>query len=172
MNDEERKHLQELLETSRKRLRLREQQAVIYGISVPPEVKIELDDLRAEVAGLEARLSAAAALLLPEPVPDFVGREDEIKRLVQALGPRSTTKGAAVAISGVRGLGGLGKTQLALTTARRLAGSFPDGQIMLALRGASADPRRRVGMGPGAGGASGCRSATAGLSGRALLLQL
>jgi tetratricopeptide (TPR) repeat protein len=145
MNDDERKHLQELLEASRKRLRVREQQAEQYGISVPPEVKIELDDLRTEVAGLEARLSAAAALLLPEPVPDFVGREEELKQLVKALGGRPKARaaagtGAAAAISGVRGLGGLGKTQLALSAARRLAAIFPDGQIMLALRGASADP--------------------------------
>ena len=35
MNDAERKHMRELLEISRKRLRWREQQAGVYGINVP-----------------------------------------------------------------------------------------------------------------------------------------
>jgi hypothetical protein len=39
MNDQERHQLHELLETKRKRLRVREQQAAAYGINVPPEVQ-------------------------------------------------------------------------------------------------------------------------------------
>jgi tetratricopeptide (TPR) repeat protein len=138
MNDEERRQLHKLLDIERKRLYALEQKAAVYGINVPPEMQIELDKLRTEVAGIEARLAADAALRLPAPVADFVGRMDELARLVAALGVAE--RGASAAISGVRGLGGLGKTQLALAVARDLAGFFPDGQIMLALRGASADP--------------------------------
>lgn len=48
---------------------------------------------------------------LRAPVADFVGREEEIGRLMQAL--RKAASSNTVAISGARGLGGMGKTQLA-----------------------------------------------------------
>src|SRR5262245_45239088 len=60
---------------------------------------------------------APALHQLRAPVVDFVGREHEINQLVQAL---SKANGAAVAISGVRGMGGIGKTELAHVVAHRL----------------------------------------------------
>jgi hypothetical protein len=59
---------------------------------------------------------------LRAPVADFIGREREIDKLVQALGAAT---GAAAAISGVRGMGGIGKTELAYAVAQRLKGNFP-----------------------------------------------
>jgi tetratricopeptide (TPR) repeat protein len=134
--DDERIQLQQLRQQHQRRLQILEQQAATYGLSMPPEKQIEIEDLRAAIAGVDAQLGALAALRLPAPVPDFVGRADAIERLAQAL---CGANGRA-AISGVRGLGGVGKTQLAYTVARRVAGDFPDGQILLALRGAGADP--------------------------------
>ena len=113
-----------------------EQQAASYGLNVPPEKQIELEDLRLAIAGIDAQLGALAALRLPAPVPDFVGRADAVERLSKAL---RATNGRA-AISGVRGLGGVGKTQLAYVVAQHVAGDFPDGQILLGLRGAGDDP--------------------------------
>jgi len=87
--------------------------------------------------------SAPAAPLQPAlhqlraPVGDFVGREQEIAKLVQAL---TKTSSATAAISGVRGMGGIGKTELAYAAAQRLAGHFPDAQLLIELRGASANP--------------------------------
>jgi NB-ARC domain len=71
---------------------------------------------------------------LGAPLADFIGREQEIGQLVTAL---SKAGGAAAAISGVRGLGGIGKSELAYIVAHQLRDSFPDAQILVELRGAS-----------------------------------
>ena len=55
---------------------------------------------------------------LRAPVSDFVGRQDEIDQLVHALS-KATESGAA-AISGARGMGGVGKTELAYAVAQRV----------------------------------------------------
>ena len=53
---------------------------------------------------------------LRAPVSDFVGREQEIGQLVQALS-KATMSGATVAIGGVRGMGSCGKSEsLALSS--------------------------------------------------------
>jgi hypothetical protein len=79
---------------------------------------------------------APALHQLRAPVADFVGREEQIERLVAAL-DKPALSGAATAISGIRGLGGIGKTELAYAVAQRLAPSYPDAQIVLGLHGAS-----------------------------------
>ncbi|MDH3684891.1 MAG: tetratricopeptide repeat protein [Myxococcales bacterium] len=71
---------------------------------------------------------------LREPVPDFAGRDAELAALEERI-----LKGA-VTISGLNGLGGIGKTEFALRLAHGLRGSFPDAQILLDLRGTDADP--------------------------------
>jgi tetratricopeptide (TPR) repeat protein len=134
--DDERARLQALRYEHQRRLQVLEQQSASYGLNVPPEVAIQIEDLRIAIASIDAQLGALAALRLPAPVPDFVGRADAIERLAQAL---RAANGRA-AISSVRGLGGVGKTQLAYTVAQRIAADFPDGQILLGLRGAGDDP--------------------------------
>ncbi len=47
-------------------------------------------------------------------------------------------------ITGLRGLGGIGKTALALVLAEKLASRFPDGQLFLDLRGTSEKPLTSV----------------------------
>lgn len=73
---------------------------------------------------------------LRAPVADFVGRSQEVDQLVRAL-RKASEGGAAAAISGVRGMGGVGKTELAYRVAQELATAFPDGQLLVELRGAS-----------------------------------
>src|SRR5713226_419052 len=63
------------------------------------------------------------------PRPDFVGRHDEIKELVAAV------RQGGVTISGLRGQGGIGKTELAYKLAEILKPGYPDGQIYLDLKG-------------------------------------
>jgi hypothetical protein len=66
---------------------------------------------------------------LPAGVRQFAGRErDEL--LGQAGGP-----GAAVVITTISGMAGIGKTSLAVHWAHRVAGHFPDGQLYVNLRG-------------------------------------
>ncbi len=67
---------------------------------------------------------------LPADLPDFTGREDQIAQLETLLRRR---EGAA--ISAIGGMGGVGKTALAIQVAHRVKGDFPDGQVLVNLRG-------------------------------------
>jgi len=101
-------------------------------------VQQRLDEIIVRLERIERSIGAAPTPTrqrhqLRAPVGDFVGREQEIDQLTGAL-----TAGAnAAAICGVRGMGGIGKTELALVVANHLADRFPDGQIVVELFGAS-----------------------------------
>ena len=85
------------------------------------------------------RMVAHGPFTIPAPVGDFVGRMDEIEQLERDL-RQAVENGATVSICGVRGMGGLGKTQLAYNAAQRMADIFPDGRVLLELRGATQTP--------------------------------
>jgi DNA-binding SARP family transcriptional activator len=78
---------------------------------------------------------------LPADLPHFVAREEELSRLTGML---NTRPGEPVVISAINGVGGVGKTALALRWAHRVADRFPDGQIYVNLRGfdSRAEPMR------------------------------
>jgi tetratricopeptide (TPR) repeat protein/transcriptional regulator with XRE-family HTH domain len=76
---------------------------------------------------------------LRAPISDFVGRVDEVQRLREMLQAAIGT-GSAAAISGVQGMGGIGKTELAYRVAHDLRDTFPSAQIVLNLRGSSSTP--------------------------------
>jgi hypothetical protein len=67
---------------------------------------------------------------LPAPPADFVGRDTELAALRAAA-----EGGGPIAVFGLRGMGGVGKTALALKLAAELAPRYPDGQIFLDLQG-------------------------------------
>ncbi|GGM55731.1 BTAD domain-containing putative transcriptional regulator [Dactylosporangium sucinum] len=71
---------------------------------------------------------------LPLGVPGFTGRSAELARLDAALA-RAAAQPAAVVISAVSGMAGVGKTALALHWAHRRSARFPDGQLYVNLRG-------------------------------------
>lgn len=73
---------------------------------------------------------------LRAPVGDFVGREREIDTLINALRRESRA-----CITGISGMGGIGKTELALLVADRLRDDYPDAQFFINLQGTDANPR-------------------------------
>jgi tetratricopeptide (TPR) repeat protein len=70
---------------------------------------------------------------IPPPPRDFKGREDEIRDILSNF-----EKGAT--ITGLCGMGGVGKTALALVLADKIKNKFPDGQIFIEMRGTSRNP--------------------------------
>ncbi|GIF78414.1 AfsR/SARP family transcriptional regulator [Asanoa siamensis] len=82
------------------------------------------------------RLSAPAdprpvGNFLPNDLRDFTGRDVELRQLSETLGEQSTV----TVIATIGGLGGLGKTALAVHWAHRVTHHFPDGQLYVNLRG-------------------------------------
>ncbi|MGW1892203.1 AfsR/SARP family transcriptional regulator [Streptomyces sp. NPDC002004] len=74
---------------------------------------------------------------LPPPDPDFIGREELVCTLGDSLRePGRRTPAVAVLV----GMGGVGKTSLALHVAHQVRGTFPDGQLYADLHGGDAVP--------------------------------
>ncbi|MFJ8310297.1 MULTISPECIES: BTAD domain-containing putative transcriptional regulator [unclassified Streptomyces] len=73
---------------------------------------------------------------LPAAPADFTGRTAVVERLVAAL----DTESPRSVVAAVSGLGGVGKTALALHAGHRVRDRYPDGQLHADLGGASAVP--------------------------------
>jgi transcriptional regulator with XRE-family HTH domain len=78
---------------------------------------------------------AASPRQLPFASGDFTGRVREMELLTKYL---TTAKG--VSVTAITGMGGIGKTTLAIHTAHQVAEHFPDGQLYLDLRGFGIGP--------------------------------
>ncbi|MEU6143215.1 BTAD domain-containing putative transcriptional regulator [Streptomyces sp. NPDC047081] len=82
---------------------------------------------------------------LPATVPDFTGRTSFVKELGEVL---ATAEGRVMAVSALAGIGGVGKTTLAVHVAHQARAAFPDGQLYVDLQGAgtrSAEPETVLG---------------------------
>ncbi|MBD2195169.1 MULTISPECIES: tetratricopeptide repeat protein [Calothrix] len=118
---ENRESLERTLNRARRALQIIEEEKAGYGIRVPVDLQIELEEKQKEVASLEARLNqlqGKRTVTVPDNLPRntdvFVGRKAEIARCMEALSPEE--RGWGVAIDGI---GGMGKTALALEVAHK-----------------------------------------------------
>jgi DNA-binding SARP family transcriptional activator/tetratricopeptide (TPR) repeat protein len=82
--------------------------------------------------------SGPAPCTLPRDLPDFVGRADELDHLLGVASARSPGSGKVIWIEG---MGGTGKTTLAVRAARQLAEAFPDGQLYVDVAGFTSGQR-------------------------------
>ena len=104
------------------RIRARTERRAAKGDAPPP------------TARLDSR-SGPVPRQLPSGSRDFVGREDELAKLVGTIPRDHPDPGEPAAIFVITGTAGVGKSALAVHWARRHADRFPDGQVYLDLRG-------------------------------------
>jgi DNA-binding SARP family transcriptional activator/tetratricopeptide (TPR) repeat protein len=102
----------------------------------PPLREIHRLILTNELSEPPAVVGTRTPMQLPADVPGFVGRAEELARLDAA----QSGAAAAVVITALSGIPGVGKTSLAVHWAHRVKGGFPDGQLYVNLRGY--DPQR------------------------------
>lgn len=97
--------------------------------------------LRQEVNRPEPAPAVSAHHQLPPDISDFTGRAAALRELRESL-PISADGSTALMISAIEGMGGVGKTRLALRLAHQLraAGRYSDEQLYVDLRGHSEQP--------------------------------
>ncbi|MFF4760495.1 BTAD domain-containing putative transcriptional regulator [Streptomyces sp. NPDC001292] len=123
------------------------------GVDPRPELRelqqriLQADPALAEPSSpmAEPALVAVRPAQLPATVPDFTGRSSFVAELSEVL---ASAEGRVMAVSALAGIGGVGKTTLAVHVAHQARAAFPDGQLYVDLQGAgprAAEPETVLG---------------------------
>jgi transcriptional regulator with XRE-family HTH domain len=114
-------------------------EALTAALDLSPEAARELAQAagdrpqrtRADSADAAAATVSLVPRQLPPAIADFTARKPELDQVVAAL----RGEGKASAVVTVTGMGGVGKTALAVYAGHLTAEQFPDGQLYVKLRG-------------------------------------
>ncbi|RLU77446.1 SARP family transcriptional regulator [Streptomyces griseocarneus] len=109
--------------------------APLQGSGRPDAARGRRPDLRGTPVGAARSGTAPVPRQLPMGAADFVGRRAEVDALRDALLPSG-----GMPVVAVSGLGGVGKTELAVHLAHSVAPYFPDGQLYADLHGEDGRP--------------------------------
>ncbi|WP_156727125.1 AfsR/SARP family transcriptional regulator [Streptomyces apocyni] len=117
------------------------------GLAALQQRILQADPALAEPTAAPASPAAAPVrpAQLPATVPDFTGRASFVAELGDIL---SSAEGKVMAVSALAGIGGVGKTTLAVHVAHEARPHFPDGQLYVDLQGAgprTAEPETVLG---------------------------
>ncbi|MFD9790467.1 BTAD domain-containing putative transcriptional regulator [Streptomyces sp. NPDC059070] len=110
------------------------------GVDPRPELSrlqqriLRADEDLARPAEAPAAPAPVKAAQLPASVPDFTGRASFVQELSARLAAAETD---VMAVSALAGIGGVGKTTLAVHVAHAARPHFPDGQLYVDLQGTS-----------------------------------
>ncbi|MGX1776771.1 BTAD domain-containing putative transcriptional regulator [Nocardia brasiliensis] len=99
-----------------------------------PDLADSTPPVRRMISLAKPPASALSPAQLPHALPDFAGREAEIRRLDALVGADAGLEKGLV-IAAITGTAGVGKTSLAVHWAHRVRDRFPDGQLYIDLRG-------------------------------------
>jgi NB-ARC domain len=102
--------------------------------SVTNSQNVVINVVRSDAAPQTSALSPLRQL--PADIADFAGRSAQMEKLLEVL----NASGERVTISAIDGMGGLGKTALAVHVAHHLTARYPDGQIVVDMVGTSTAP--------------------------------
>ncbi|ORT60685.1 transcriptional regulator [Streptomyces sp. CB03238] len=111
-------------------------------------LRADADLMTTTAAAPERPATPARPSHLPATVPDFTGRSSFLQELADRLTSAAEAEGSVAAISSLAGIGGVGKTTLAVHVAHQVRPHFPDGQLYMDLQGAghrAAEPETVLG---------------------------
>jgi tetratricopeptide (TPR) repeat protein len=106
--------------------------AAIVAVSLDEGARAKRDTRSAARVSLR-RKKPPRSSTLPRDIDDFTGRRHEVSLLLTMI-ERAVSGGRSIGVYSVEGIGGVGKTSLAVHIAHRLAKSYPDGTLFIDLR--------------------------------------